>query len=1158
MSVTRCWMVLITLVIAHTAAIAQDASFIALMDDLARWTDEGPSPKSLRLAEEYCADCADAFGPASAEYAKALLLRAPVESALERHSDAVRTATEAVRILRDAHDERLGNGLTVLAMASLLAGDAGRAREASDDAFAWFLGREATMDGPDAGVLLSLAQIVGAHGLHEWAVPLHELGLRVQQRLGSESMLEAVALGSYAQSLRALGRQADAEAAVLEQLRMVRAVNGADSPMYAGGLVSTGIYYDSTGRPEKAEELYREALAIRAEIQGTDHPEYATVLSILGKLCMGMGRLDEARSLLEESLRIDEAAFGSMHEECATGHRNLGDLEYRLHDYEAAFERYAQALEIREATLGADHLDCEVVLRDLSDVYTKLGRMEEAWECLLRALRIARAHADEEPLDVAHALNAVAVWLMDAGRFDVVEELLNEAQGLCEGEMPDELLARAEVSGSLARLREHQGRLGEAEDILSEKVGILKRVSPDGADELVARIQMGRFLLDAGRRDEARELIEGLLGLSRRQPGSETHTAYAAALAGLAKAELLDGDVQSAHDRLVQCGDMLEGLIAPGSFEAESLEMQIALTEGMLGRLEAARARMDACEMEGPFRDLYEGILLLHERRPDRAARTLKRALESAEDRLGRDGAWRNQLLVPLGWALLHRGWSQEALATFDETLESALSLRSSLDTDTQRVGFANAVEDIHSAAALAAVQVKDYVRAFQLIEQGRARSLVEAMAGRQASPAQLLRDPELIALDAEISQLQRTQGSYALASADVGARAVSGVTSALKTRGTRRAELIERKERISSKVQQVVDPPPPDVRRVQQWVPQGDALLVYYHVGDIPLYAWSSDELWVFVLTSDAIELRTSAVRSAELEAAAETYVRLARDKHTNPAEMAELRARLHEWLIAPAADAISNAGTVYVVPWGKLSYLPWATLSEVGADPLVSRHAVVNLPTAAVCEYLPLPGTGAAASSVFAVGDPTTEHGSLPGAEQEAGAVGEIFARSTVLTRDEATETALRVQGAQRHVLHLACHGILNSETPQLSHLALAGDQRNDGRLEVHEIVAADLSSVALVTLSACSTAEGKLGGGSEVLSLARAFMFAGAPAVISTLWEVDDRATREFMVLFYKELTSGSGKADAMRAAQRALRSNPQYAHPYYWAPFVLWGN
>ena len=82
----------------------------------------------------------------------------------------------------------------------------------------------------------------------------------------------------------------------------------------------------------------------------------------------------------------------------------------------------------------------------------------------------------------------------------------------------------------------------------------------------------------------------------------------------------------------------------------------------------------------------------------------------------------------------------------------SAMALRAPLTTDTQRVGFADAVEDVHSAAVLAAVQIRDYLRAFQTIEQGRAGSLVEAMVGRQTWPGQLLSDREPIALDAEIS----------------------------------------------------------------------------------------------------------------------------------------------------------------------------------------------------------------------------------------------------------------------------------------------------------------------------------------------------------------------------------------------------------------------
>ena len=126
----------------------------------------------------------------------------------------------------------------------------------------------------------------------------------------------------------------------------------------------------------------------------------------------------------------------------------------------------------------------------------------------------------------------------------------------------------------------------------------------------------------------------------------------------------------------------------------------------------------------------------------------------------------------------------------------------------------------------------------------------------------------------------------------------------------------------------------------------------------------------------------------------------------------------------------------------------------------------------------------------------------------------------------------------------------------------MELEGDSREDGRLEVHEILNMRLNA-RLVTLSACETALGsgyfaEVPAGDEFVGLTRAFLFAGSSAVLASLWEVNDRSTLELMRGFYQRILR-SGNAESLAAAQRTmLRQDGRYRHPYFWAPFVLVGS
>jgi CHAT domain-containing protein len=164
-------------------------------------------------------------------------------------------------------------------------------------------------------------------------------------------------------------------------------------------------------------------------------------------------------------------------------------------------------------------------------------------------------------------------------------------------------------------------------------------------------------------------------------------------------------------------------------------------------------------------------------------------------------------------------------------------------------------------------------------------------------------------------------------------------------------------------------------------------------------------------------------------------------------------------------------------------------------------------------------------------------------------------------VLVGSQATESSFKHLAGQYDVIHLATHGYFNKLNPLLSGVVLEPDAEEDGRMEVHEILRLKLKAY-LITLSACDTALGSgyfadVPAGDDLVGLTRAFLFAGAPSVLASLWEVNDRSAGILMHSFYGNLRQ-SDKATALARAQRSMHiRNGPYAHPYYWGSFVLVG-
>jgi CHAT domain-containing protein len=255
----------------------------------------------------------------------------------------------------------------------------------------------------------------------------------------------------------------------------------------------------------------------------------------------------------------------------------------------------------------------------------------------------------------------------------------------------------------------------------------------------------------------------------------------------------------------------------------------------------------------------------------------------------------------------------------------------------------------------------------------------------------------------------------------------------------------------------------------------------------------------------------------------------------------------------LVEAARADIRGTRVVVVPHDVLHYLPFAALRSPAGRWLVEDYALSTLPSASVLKFLAGKGSQGNAAAL-AVGNPDVGAGlNLRWAEREARFVGQRVPSTTVLVRGEATEARTKSLIGSAGLIHFASHGELNETDPLASALLLVPGGNEDGRLEVRELFGLELSA-NLVVLSACETGLGKLSRGDELVGLQRAFLYAGTPAVVTTLWKVDDRASFDLVRAFYERLAA-EGPVAALRQAQ--LTTMGIHPHPFTWAAFGLTG-
>jgi CHAT domain-containing protein/tetratricopeptide (TPR) repeat protein len=867
----------------------------------------------------------------------------------------------------------------------------------------------------------------------------------------------------------------------------------------------TSVAAESTRR---AIGKYEEALALWREVR--DQTQEALALSRIGRSYNYLGESWKAVEFYKQALGLmTDGAYSS---ETVSALNGAGYSYLDLGENQQALDYFSQALLLSRK--AGDKKGEARSLYHLGTAYALAGDNEGALEWLNRALAVSLVTDDRSLL--LSTLQSVGTVYVSMGRYAEALKVLNEALAL--GRAIGDKREEALVTNRLGRVSAAQGRFPEALAYYKQAL-VLSRYSGMRDSEAETLYDLGLVHSAIGRSEEARDYFSEALSLSRASMDKRT---------------------------------------------AAKALYEIAKIERRAGELDASRTHIEAA---------LSIVDLLHA------------TLDHRE-----------------------QGLRTSYFASVHQQYELYISLLMQLDRQRPSQGF-----------AAAALQVSERARARSLLETlTQARVSVpggvdQALLERERSLRKQLAARTQLQLRLRGRWERGEQGEVVVKEVERLTAEFQSVEAQIRIQSPRYASLTQPRFLSAAEIQtQVVSE---DTMLLEYALGEEDSFLWAVTPHSINGYQLPGRAV-IEASVREVYDLlrkpiRSSTTRSAELVESAS----LAESPPTRgEAEYREASLKLSNMLLGPVARQLGGKRLILVTQ-GALQFIPFGALpvpSEAGGSqagtPMVVCHEMVYLPSASLLPVLRAEAAGRKrpprmvavfADPVFGRNDQRVRRSPAGGGEERAESetpLGSVLqsatAKSSIPVVDgnrferlpstswEADRIAalvpsdsMRALGfaanrtrvtdgalSQYRIIHFATHALVNNRQPELSGILLSTvNERGlwqDGFLSVNDIFNLRLSA-DLVVLSGCSTGLGKDVEGEGIIGLTRGFMYAGAPSVVVSLWNVEDRATAELMARFYESMLKEKLEpAAALRAAQIAMWRNGG-VQPYYWAGFVLQG-
>ncbi len=939
-------------------------------------------------------------------------------------------------------------------------------------------------------------------------------------------------------------------------------------------------FYGGTDQRELAMQAYQDALS---RLSGTAYADWEGDIHYeLGELYAELGLLSNASDSHNQAISMFQLHSDS--KGLAASYNALGLINKRLGSIDTAIDYYQSSLALRSIEEDAffvarAHNNIGVAEWE-SDNYAAASQSLETALSLFASKQVRpleqvlnlsakQISARGDLVEVANTLNNLALVKSSSGDISSAELLLRSAIELhADIKQPKRI---AQVEFNLGQVLQEQGRLDEALEHLDIAADTFESLHDDywyGQ----ALEWIGNVYAAIDEHDDAIAHYNQALQLS-----GENQQQRANVLNRLANSNWQIGNTSQADAQFANAYVSFVNSNQPAS--AAVVASKHAQLMHQLGRteqaLESQRLAIQTLHQLGQVREAARaqsryGQLLLNEGEQASAEQQLEEALYG--HRTVNDELYELDTLTSLSRA--HNGQAALDAARAATELANSIRLRT-LSPDLQSNFLASRRGAFEQYINLL-VDAGQSEQAWAISEQVRARSLLDLIQadGADSDAANAIRRQRDRML-AQLADVSRTQDSNKL----------------IELR--REIDLLGGQLRHNQNL--VADMSAPLSATEIQVRLSDDVTMLSYFVGDQRSHLWTIDSA-----TVRHYELASA----ARIGSVATELTQTLRSHRQSPSRITYIANQLSQLVLQPAADDIKNRELV-VIADGSLQLVPFGLLplDADGSNTLLDSTTVTYSPSAKVFNLLDAESF-APAANIVVLADPLATDATplltadddllalpeiqfanlmaqrslsqsgvnisaLPGARLEAAAIEEAVSASTnprygsnvrVMTGANASHDFVANGGLREYgVVHFATHGIVDADLPELSGLILARNQDDDSMsyLRPHEIATLDLNA-DLVVLSGCETGIGKSVGSEGLLSLSRPFLIAGARQVISSLWQVSDRATAQLMDRFYFHLLQENKSPEmALRLSQQWLREQPQWEHPYFWAGFVLQG-
>ncbi len=343
-----------------------------------------------------------------------------------------------------------------------------------------------------------------------------------------------------------------------------------------------------------------------------------------------------------------------------------------------------------------------------------------------------------------------------------------------------------------------------------------------------------------------------------------------------------------------------------------------------------------------------------------------------------------------------------------------------------------------------------------------------------------------------------------------------------------------------------------PSVSEVQKLLGNKTALLSYH---------LSKTELVILCITAKTLSYHTQLVDASFFSAIETLKISLNSFAAEKKYDGDEKSAQLFKITMEPVWREIKNLETLLIIPDDELNNLPFEALSNKEGKFFLEDFSVQYLYSTALLR------DDAAIKSISKESLAMAPFSNISNGlfTKLAYSKNEVEnLQGSVLLDSAATKKRFLAAADKYGILHLATHTIVNDTLPEQSLIAfypVAGEPQSETNLYVQEIYNLKLDSTQLVILSACQTGTGKLAKGEGLMSLARAFIYAGCPNIIASLWKADDKSTAWIIKRFYHYQQRGVSAAIALQKAKLDYVQSPdtekRFKTPNYWAHLVLTG-